>query len=71
MSGYYGGLIPGPQIGYSQVPPSDPVPGNQTPLPVGAVDDTPVKLFIGVALALGGLAAFKWAGIRFNVGVSS
>lgn len=70
-----------PLAGYG-LPPSfvaAPAPTNQRPNPGGAMDEnvvltvdgTPVRVVVLALAAAAGLTALKWAGFRFNVGVST
>lgn len=67
LSGYNGfpGVV-GPQDGVSG--PVNPVP-NQPNL--GVIDGTPIRVVVLCLAAAAGLTALKWAGFRFNVGVST
>jgi hypothetical protein len=57
------------------MPSAPPTNGTQAPVPnqpnVGVIDGTPIRVVVLCAAAAAGLTALKWAGFRFNVGVST
>lgn len=67
LSGYNG--FPG------VVGPADGVGGPVNPVPnqpnLGVIDGTPIRVVVLCLAAAAGLTALKWAGFRFNVGVST
>jgi hypothetical protein len=56
-------------------PNAPPTTGTVNPVPnqpnLGVIDGTPIRVVILCGAAALGLTALKWAGFRFNVGVST